>query len=162
MTATARDVLAGKAGEPELSHIRASGVWRGRMRTDLVAGRHRFVADEPPEREGQDAGPTPLQLALAGFCACETVTMKRTADKMRLRVDGFEVEADGVIDVRGRKGTADVPAHFLRVEVRARVRTSASDERVQRLKEVVERHCAMAALFRAAPLEFVSTWERVP
>lgn len=161
MTATAREVLAGKAGAPELTDIRASGVWRGGMRSEITAGRHRLVADEPPEREGSDEGPTPLQLALAGFCACETVTMKRAADRMRMRVDGFEIEAHGVIDARGRKGLADVPAHFLRVEVTVRVRTPESADRVQRLRELVERHCPMATLFRAAPLEFVSRWERV-
>ena len=161
MTATARDVLAGKAGEPELVHVQARGVWRGEMRSELTAGRHRLVADEPPEREGSDVGPTPLQLVLSGLCACESVTMKRTANKMRMRVDGFEVEAHGVIDVRGRKGTADVPAHFLRVEVRARVRTPESDERVQRLRDLVERHCPVTTLLRAAPLEFESVWERV-
>jgi uncharacterized OsmC-like protein len=130
------------------------------MRTDLVAGQHGFVADEPPEREGADEGPTPLQLVLSGLCACEAVTMKRVADRMRLRVDGFEIEAEGVIDLRGRKGTADVPAHFLRVVVRARVRTTESAERVERLREVVERSCPVATLLRAAPLEFTSTWEK--
>ena len=130
------------------------------MRSDIVAGRHRLVSDEPPEREGGDDGPTPLQLVLSGLCACETVTMKRTADKLRMRVDGFQIEADGVIDVRGRKGTADVPAHFLRVDVRARVRTSESEERVERLRELVERHCPVATLLRSAPLEFRSTWEK--
>ena len=162
MTATARDVLAGRAGAAELSTIRAHVTWRGAMRSDVVAGRHRFVSDEPPEREGHDAGPTPLQLVLSGLCACETVTMKRVADRLRMRIDAFEIDAEGVIDVRGRKGTADVPAHFLRVEVRARVSTEEPDERVQRLRELVERHCPVATLLRSAPLEFDSRWERVP
>lgn len=161
MTASARDTLAGRAGQPELSTIRVRGTWTGEMRSKIEAGRHRFVADEPPEREGTDAGPTPLQLVLSGLCACEAVTVKRVADKMRLRVDGFEIEAEGVIDVRGRKGTADVPAHFLRVVVRARVRTPETAQRVARLREVVERCCPVATLLRSAPLEFESTWERV-
>ncbi|HYY54406.1 MAG TPA: OsmC family protein [Candidatus Dormibacteraeota bacterium] len=160
MTASARDVLEGRAGTPELSHVRARATWGGAMRSNVVAGRHRFVSDEPPERAGHDEGPTPLQLVLSGLCACEAVTMKRTADRMRMRVEGFEIEAEGVIDVRGRKGTADVPAHFLRVDVRARVRTSETDERVQRLRELVERHCPVATLLRSAPLEFHSAWER--
>jgi diaminopimelate epimerase len=105
MTATARDVLAGRAGAAELSQVRARAKWGGAMRSEIVAGRHRFVADEPPEREGHDDGPTPLQLALSALCACEIVTMKRVADRLRMRVEDFEIDADGVIDVR-RAGDA--------------------------------------------------------
>lgn len=157
----ARGVLAGRFGEPEIVLVEARSTWRGRMRSEVMVRHHRLVVDEPPDREGDDGGPSPLELVVSGLCACETVTMKRMADKMRMRVDGFEVEARGTIDRRGRKGTADVPAHFLRVEVRARVKTAESDERVQRLKELVERHCPMATLMRGAPLEFDSVWERV-
>ena len=155
---SARDVLSGKLGEPELGEIHARGTWRGKMHVDLRAGRHDFVADEPPDREGEDHGPTPLEYVLAGLCACESVTMKRTADKMRMQIDSFEIEATAVIDRRGRKGTAPVPAHFLRVEVRATVGTPASADKVERLREVTERHCPVATLLQAAPLEFVSIW----
>jgi putative redox protein len=160
-TATARDVLAGVAGVAELHQIVALGSWSSGMRSDIRAGRHVFVADEPPERGGQEDGPTPLQLVLSGLCGCEAVTMARMAKKMRIAVDSFEIEAAGVIDVRGRKGTADVPAHFLKVTVHARVRTAASAERVKALRGVVERHCPVATLLQSAPLVFESGWERL-
>lgn len=158
---SARDVLLGAAGEPEIGELRAVGTWGGGMRTEISAGRHRIVSDEPTDREGDDAGPSPLELALAALCACSTVTMKRMADKLRMRVGAFEIDTRGVIDRRGRKGIAPVPAHFLRIEVRARIETAESDERVRRLQELVERHCPMATLFQAAPCEFVSTWQKV-
>ena len=156
----AKDVLNGKFGEPELGEIHARGSWRVKMHVDLRAGRHDFIADEPPDREGEDHGPTPLEYVLAGLCACESVTMKRTADKMRMQIDSFEIQADAVIDRRGRKGTAPVPAHFLRVEVRAIVGTPESVEKVERLRELTERHCPVATLLQSAPLEFISTWKK--
>jgi uncharacterized OsmC-like protein len=157
---TARQVLAGAAGEAQLIEIRAASRWVNRVRSDVHVGRHRLVADEPRERGGEDAGPTPLQLVLAGLCACETVTMRRLAPKLRMQVDGFEIDAHAVIDARGRSGDARIPAHFLRVEVLARVRTPEPPERVQRLKELVERHCPVATLLQSAPLEFRSEWEK--
>lgn len=158
---SAADVLAGRAGQADLIDIRASSSWERGTRSAITAGRHALIADEPAARGGEDAGPTPLQLVLAGLCACETVTMHRLAAKIRMVVEGFEVAAHGVIDARGRSGLAEVPAHFLRVEVRARVRTPEPAERVQRLKELVERHCPVATLLQAAPLKFDSVWERV-
>lgn len=158
---TAGDVLAGRAGSAELIDVRAGSRWAEGTRSEITAGRHRLVADEPAKRGGADAGPTPLQLVLAGLCACETVTMHRLAAKLHMVVQGFEIDAHGIIDARGRSGDARVPSHFLRVEVRARVRTSEPAERVQRLKELVERHCPVATLLQAAPLEFASVWEKV-
>jgi hypothetical protein len=58
MSATARDVLAGTTGAAELHQVVASGSWSGGMRSDIQAGRHAFVAGEPPDRDGRDGGPT--------------------------------------------------------------------------------------------------------
>jgi putative redox protein len=159
---SAADVLAGRAGEAELIDVRAESRWTGTLQSAVTAGRHALIADEPSSRGGEDAGPTPLQLVLAGLCACETVTMRRLAPKLRMRVDGFEIAAHGVIDARGRNATAAVPCHFLKVEVRARIATPEPIERVERLRELVERHCPVATLLRAAPLIFDSVWEKMP
>jgi uncharacterized OsmC-like protein len=158
---SAAEVLAGRAGEAELVDVRVQSSWGGGTRSDVTAGRHRLSADEPVARGGEDGGPTPLQLVLAGLCSCETVTMHRMAQKIRMPVKAFDIAAYGVIDARGRSGLDDVPAHFLRVEVRARVSTSEPAERVQRLKELVERHCPVATLLQAAPLQYDSVWEKV-
>ena len=158
---SAADVLAGRAGLAELVEVRAESRWAGNLKSEVRAGGHVFMADEPVARGGDDAGPTPLQLVLSGLCACETVTMRRLAPKLRMQVDGFEIVARGLIDARGRNATAPVPAHFLTVEVRARVQTPEPSERVQRLKELVEKHCPVATLMQAVPLEFDSVWEKV-
>lgn len=158
---SAAQVLAGGAGDAQLIQVHAQSRWEGGMGSEVRAGRHRFIADEPASRGGEDRGPTPLQLVLSGLCACETVTMRRLSEKLRMRVDGFEIAASGVIDARGRNAEAPVPAHFLGIEVRARVRTPEPAVRLERLKELVERHCPVATLLQAAPLAFDSVWEKV-
>jgi len=87
--------------------------------------------------------------------------MRRLSEKIRMAVDGLEIAARAVIDTRGRSGDERIPAHFLRVAVHVRIRTSEPEERVQRLKELVERHCPVATLLQAAPLAFESVWEKV-
>ena len=82
------------------------------------------------------------------------------AEKIRFDLQGLETAAEGVLDVRGRKGEADVPVHFTSVRLRVKIKTAESDERVKRLIELAEKYCPVQSLIRAAVPDFVVTWER--
>lgn len=60
----------------------------GGYRVDLssTAG-HRWRADEPEERGGDDTGPDPYELVLGGLAACTTITIT-----MYCRRKGWELE----------------------------------------------------------------------
>ena len=50
--------------------IKARGVWRGGRVNDLYMRDFPVLhSDEPPQNEGTDTGPTPLQITLASLCA---------------------------------------------------------------------------------------------
>jgi putative redox protein len=53
---------------------------RGGFRTDIEAGGHRLVADEPAALGGTGAGPTPYDYLLAGLGACTGMTLRMYAD----------------------------------------------------------------------------------
>jgi len=82
------------------------------------------------------------------------------AEKIRFDLQGLETTAEGVLDVRGRKGEADVPVHFASVRLRVKIKTTESDERVKRLIELAEKYCPAQSLIRAAVPDFAVTWER--
>ena len=62
--------------------VRETGV--GRFQQEVVAGAHRFMADEPTEVGGLDSGPGPYDLVLAGLGACTSMTMRLYAERNAL------------------------------------------------------------------------------
>jgi len=83
------------------------------------------------------------------------------AEKIHFDLQALQASAEGVLDVRGRKGEANVPVHFISVRLHVTIRTSEPDERIQRLTELAERYCPVQSLIRAAVPDFVVTWERL-
>ena len=82
------------------------------------------------------------------------------AAKIRFRYDDLETEAEGELDTRGRQGTADVPVHYRAVRLTIRIRTDEDDERLDRLADLVARHCPVDSLVRHAVRDYTVTWER--
>jgi uncharacterized OsmC-like protein len=83
------------------------------------------------------------------------------AEKIHFDLQGLEASAEGVLDIRGRKGEADVPVHFTSVRLHVKIKTSELDDRVHRLIELAEKYCPVQSLIRAAVPDFAVTWDRM-
>jgi len=83
------------------------------------------------------------------------------AEKIKFDLQDLDASAEGVLDVRGRQGEANVPVHFSSVRLHVKIKTTESDERIERLIELAERYCPVHSLIRAALPDFEVTWERM-
>jgi uncharacterized OsmC-like protein/alpha-beta hydrolase superfamily lysophospholipase len=64
---------------------------RGTFQQEIIAGRHRFLADEPVKSGGLDSGPGPYDLLLAALGACTSMTLRLYADRKQLPLKRTQV-----------------------------------------------------------------------
>ncbi len=83
------------------------------------------------------------------------------ADKIRFKYDDLETFAEGDLDIRGRKGEADVPVHYHAVRVTVRIKTEEAEKKLHRLMELVARYCPVDSFYRAAVPNYEINWERM-
>ena len=59
--------------------------------TEIVAGGHKLMADEPGVLGGSNKGPTPNQLLAAALASCTSITLKMYADRKEIDLGSIEV-----------------------------------------------------------------------
>ncbi|HEY2243019.1 MAG TPA: bifunctional alpha/beta hydrolase/OsmC family protein [Xanthobacteraceae bacterium] len=79
MAAPMRATAEAESGEVFVRETR-----QGTFQQEIVAGAHRFLADEPVAAGGLDSGPGPYDLLLAALGACTSMTLRLYADRKQL------------------------------------------------------------------------------
>jgi uncharacterized OsmC-like protein/pimeloyl-ACP methyl ester carboxylesterase len=63
----------------------------GKFQQEIMSGPHRFIADEPVSFGGNDSGPGPYDLLLAGLGACTSMTIRLYAENKKLPLERVTV-----------------------------------------------------------------------
>jgi putative redox protein len=78
-------------------------IGRDGYRTEIDAGGHALLSDEPAHRGGGAAGPAPWDLILAGLGSCTAITLRMYADRKQWPLDALDVALHLVHDDAGLK-----------------------------------------------------------
>jgi putative redox protein len=85
----------------------------GTYTQEITAGHHRLAADEP-RPIGDDAGPTPYDLVLAGLGACTAMTVRMYADRkgwplerVRVTLRHSRIHAEDCAECETKRGWID-------------------------------------------------------
>ena len=117
---------------------------RGTFRTEVTAGPHQFVLDEPVTAGGEGIGPTPYDMLAAALGGCTAMTLQFYANREKLPLQGVDVTVTH--DRQHAKDCADCMSdagyiHRFRLELR--VHGDLTEEQRQKLLDVARR-CPVA------------------
>lgn len=104
---------------------------------------HSWVADEPPELDGDGLGPNPFDLLLASLGACLMITVVHYAGQAKIPLERL------FIDLEGDHG-ADKKYH---AQATLRARGELSDSDMQRLERAAHRCPVHAILEQGADIQ---------
>ncbi|MFL5321413.1 MAG: OsmC family protein [Myxococcaceae bacterium] len=113
---------------------------KGGFRTEITAGKHKLVADEPIEVPGgTDQGPTPYDLLASALGACTAMTLHMYAERKKWPLERVtvsmrhdKVHADDCRDCETKVGKIDVVERELKLE------GPLTEEMRARLAEIAE------------------------
>ncbi|MCO4772504.1 MAG: OsmC family protein [Deltaproteobacteria bacterium] len=109
----------------------------GGFRTEVKAGRHRMIADEPASVGGTDEGPTPYGYLLAALGACTSMTLRMYAERKGWPLEEACVHLTHAkvhaLDSEGRTGRID------RIERTLELRGPLDVEQRARLVEIADK-----------------------
>jgi len=74
-----------------MNEVRVKLTMNEGFRTQITAGGHHLIADEPKEAGGTDEGPSPYELLLAALGACTAMTLKMYVERKKLPITDVEV-----------------------------------------------------------------------
>ena len=128
-------------------------------RTDARVGKHTVIVDEPKARGGTDQGPTPTQMMVISLASCINVITNRVAEEMGIPIKGFSVNVTAHFDRRGVTGEKEIDVPFPRIDATIKFKTTASKNKVGRLKTGLRQRCPISKVLRAAGTNLRETWD---
>ena len=100
------------------------------------------IVDQPENMGSTNQGPRPSELLLAALAACHEVTYRLYADAMDINLKSVAVSVTGVSDARGFFNVEEgIAAGFSEVYGEINIESDASDEDIERLRQMVNLHC---------------------
>jgi uncharacterized OsmC-like protein/alpha/beta superfamily hydrolase len=105
--------------------------------TEIMANRHRFLADEPIPAGGSDTGPSPYDYLVAALGACTSMTIRMYADRKKwpveevvVRLKHSKIHAEDCRDCDTKEGKLD------RIELEIEPSGPLTDEQREKLLEI--------------------------
>jgi len=101
-----------------------------------------------------------LEYLLGALAGCETATAAKygEANDIKFRKMDFQVEGD--YDFKAHMAGKDLPNRFTQVRMNVTVDTDASQEQVDKLRQLVQENCPINYMLRKSGVDFQVVWKK--
>lgn len=117
--------------------------WQGKMKFDSVVSGHHVIIDASAEVGGENAGPRPKELMLTALAGCTGMDVVSILDKMRVELDGFNVNIEADL-------TDEHPKHYASMHIVYQFK--GKDLSMDKLQKAVdlsqERYCGVSFMYK--------------
>ena len=126
------------------------------FRTEIIAGPHRFFADEPVPLGGTGTGPTPYELLLGALGSCMAMTLRMYADRKRWPLRGVRIHLrTGRAHEKDCESCETEEVGLPRIARRIELDGPLNDEQRERLHYIADRCPVKQTLQRGLVVETV-------
>ena len=146
------------AVKSELRNVKAKSTREGVFKNQNTVRDFKFLIDEPYKLGGSNEAPTPMEYVLGSFNGCILIVIELIANEIEFSFRDLTSESVGTVDRRGMFGTADVSPHFQTVNNTIVFDTDESEERIQELKQLVQKRCPVYNLLKDAGIAIDLHW----
>ena len=125
--------------------VKSTLSWNGGMSFDVELQGHRFAVDADPEFGGQNRGPRPKPLLLAGLGGCTGMDVVSLLRKMKMPFDSFSLEVEG-------ETAAEPPKPYQNITLKYIFKGGSLDrEKIDKAISLsLERYCPVYAMLSKA------------
>ena len=135
-----------------------AGACRSHARTDVSVRDLVTTIDEPLERGGTNAGPSPTETMIAALIGCTNVITQRVASKAGVEIEDMAVRAEAQFDRRGVSLTEEVTVPFPEIVLTIDLTTGADEAAVETVKTNLRKYCPVSRVFTEAGTNVITNW----
>lgn len=130
-------------------------------RADVAVRDLSFAIDEPLERGGTNAGPTPTDTALAALIGCTNVIGHKCASALGIDIGHLAIDAACDFDRRGVTLQQEIEVPFTSIILTVVSDGSADQAALDKVAIETEKYCPLSKLFKAAGTHLEVHWSKL-
>ncbi|MBL0048026.1 MAG: OsmC family protein [Bacteroidetes bacterium] len=117
--------------------------WEGKMHFTSEVNEHTIHLDKLQQHGGDNFGPRPKPLILSAIGGCAGMEIMGILDKMRLKIDAFEMEVSGEL-------TDTQPKMYKEIILKINIKSAATEhQKIERAVHLaIDKYCGVIAMAR--------------
>ncbi|WP_068774927.1 OsmC family protein [Paenibacillus sp. FJAT-26967] len=121
--------------------FRASAHLQNGVQVKTRSRNFEITIDEPASLGGTDTGMNPVEVLLASLGACQSIVARVYAPKFEVKLDDFQVDVEGDLDLDGFFDRSEVRPGYSDIRYTFRIKTDSPREKVEKFVQFLESKC---------------------